>query len=825
MIVEVALPLPIESTFSYSVPAEWTDEIGLGYRVVVPFGSRTMTGVVVAMSDEPDPEAKKIALKSILDLPDAYPAMTDGLLKVTEWVAEYYVCGPGEAMRAALPPGIEIQSETVVQLTDRPAEEIHVVGDAAGLVDYLTGRGEVPVTSVRRRFPAMSTARLRRLERDDIVRLDSRLRGPRARAKLVRFVQLAPEVRHPDAAREAMLELRGAKQRAVMSVLLDRFVDGDEEVSLSELLEVSKSSSATVTSLEKKRLVNIVSREELRTHFPDEPAPAMSGGPELHPSQAAALGEIQQSIDSAGFKAFLLRGVTGSGKTEVYLAALGTAIDAGRSGIILVPEIALTPQMVRRYRARFGDAVSVLHSRMSMGERFDAWRNLREGRHRVVIGPRSAVFAPVENLGLIVVDEEHEQSYKQQDPSPRYHARDVAVMRAFLEGATCVLGSATPSLESYSNAQHGKYRMLSMPDRVPVKDSTPAVLPTVQIVDLVLERKKHRLEGTISTTLKEAIASRLDRQEQVILLQNRRGYAPVLVCDTCGYSPMCPDCSVTFTYHKSIRRLRCHYCGRTQRPESVCPSCGAAGLQRLGAGTQRVEEELVATFPSMRILRMDLDTTGRKHSHHDILSRFGNGEADVLLGTQMVAKGLDFARVTLVGVINADTELLLPDFRSEERTFQLLTQVAGRAGRADMPGEVYLQTRNPDNSALGFATSHDYEGFAEYAMRGRKELGYPPFGQVAVVEFNGPEDGATRGLGTEWTELLRQQHLDVRIHGPHPAFIPRVKRRFRYQTVVRAPHRQRVPELQPAMRATNAKYGSIPPGYRIAIDIDAIGIG
>ncbi|MDX1741733.1 MAG: primosomal protein N', partial [Rhodothermales bacterium] len=283
--------------------------------------------------------------------------------------------------------------------------------------------------------------------------------------------------------------------------------------------------------------------------------------------------------------------------------------------------------------------------------------------------------------------------------------------------------------------------------------------------------------------------------------------------------------SVTYTYHKSIRRLRCHYCGRTQRPEHVCPSCGTTGMRQLGAGTQRVEEEVAEVFPSARVLRMDLDTTGRKHSHHEILSSFGRGEADILLGTQMVAKGLDFGRVTLVGVVNADTELLLPDFRAEERTFQLLTQVAGRAGRADRPGEVYLQTRNPDNRALLFALKHDYEGFAEYAMYGRRELGYPPFGQVAVVEFSGPEDSGTRGLGAEWTELLRQQNLDLWIHGPHPAFIPRVKRRFRYQTVVRATHRQRAPEIQEAMRSVMADFRTVSRGYRIAIDIDALGIG
>ncbi len=825
MIVEVALPVPLESTFSYSVPDEWQAEVGPGYRVVVPFGNRMLTGVVVEAADGEGRDLGELSLKDIEDVPDDYPALTTGLLELARWIADYYVCGLGEATRAALPPGIEIQSESVVRLTDRPPAEVQPTGEAAALIDYLRGREAVPLKTVQRRFRSLSTARLRRLERDDVITLESRLRGPRTRVRTVRFARLDPRRAHPDAVRESMLELRGAKQRVILAELLERSLAGEEEVAVSSLLGETKASAATLKSLVDRELVAIIEREERRSPFPDATPPEIVEGPALHSAQAAALADIQRSIDETEYRTHLLRGITGSGKTEVYLAAIGRALELGGSGIILVPEIALTPQMVKRYRMRFGDAVSVLHSRMSMGERFDAWRELREGRHRVVIGPRSAVFAPVENLRLIVVDEEHEHSYKQHDPAPRYHARDVAVMRAHLERATCVLGSATPSLESFANAQHGKYRLLSMPDRVPVGEAAKAVLPDVHIVDLVLERKKHRLDGTISTTLKEAIEERIAREEQVILLQNRRGYAPVLECDSCGYSPMCPDCSVTFTYHKSIRRLRCHYCGRTQRPEAACPSCGTRGLRQLGAGTQRVEEELSEAFPSLRILRMDLDTTGKKHSHHEILSRFGRGEADVLLGTQMVAKGLDFGRVTLVGVVNADTELLLPDFRSEERTFQLLTQVAGRAGRAARPGEVFLQTRNPENLALDFARRHDYEGFAEYAMKGRRELGYPPFGQVAVVEFSGPDDAGVRALGTDWTRRLQEHGGDLRIHGPHPAFIPRVKRRYRHQTVVRARHRQRAPEMQQAMRKASADFGSVPARYRISIDIDAVGIG
>ncbi|HYG69777.1 MAG TPA: primosomal protein N', partial [Anaeromyxobacteraceae bacterium] len=414
-----------------------------------------------------------------------------------------------------------------------------------------------------------------------------------------------------------------------------------------------------------------------------------------HPAQAAALGEIEGALAAGRPRTFLLHGVTGSGKTEVYIRAIRAALAQGKTALVLVPEIALTPQTVRRFRAHFGDRVAVLHSRMSDGERYDAWRAIRDGRYPIVIGPRSAVFAPLENLGLVVVDEEHEASYKQFDPAPRYHARDVAVMRAHRAGAVCVLGSATPSLESLANAKAAKYRLLKMPERVPVRGKQPAPLPPVRVVDLAREKEVRRLKGALSHDLRNAIRARLDRREQVILLQNRRGYAPVLTCDDCGFTPHCRDCAVSLTVHKPRRQLRCHYCGWTERQPDACPKCGSGALALLGAGTQRVEEELAEAFPEARVLRMDLDTTARRGAHRRLLDAFGSGEADVLLGTQMVAKGLDFPRVTLVGVVNADTGMLLPDFRAAERTFQLLAQVAGRAGRRDLPGEVILQTRNP----------------------------------------------------------------------------------------------------------------------------------
>ncbi len=824
MQAEVALPIPVDATFTYRIPEAWIGEVEPGHRVVVSFGPRTMTGVVVEVRDDPRGDVDGPELKPLEDVPDDYPALTPALLSLTRWISEYYVCGWGEAIRAALPPGLEIESETTVARTDRPLAEADVTDDVGRLLEYLEGRDDVSIVQLRRRFPFASTARLRQLERSDFVRLSVRIRGPRASARLSKFLKLHDRVANPEAAREAILGLRGAKQRALMEVLLDGLESGTGEVAFSEALSEAKASSSTARSLAEKDMLEIVMKEEDRLSFSDIDVP-LTSAPRLHAGQSEALESISRAVAAGEYASFLLRGVTGSGKTEVYIAALARVLSEGRSGIILVPEIALTPQMVARFRSRFGDSISVLHSRMSIGERFDAWRALREGRHRIVIGPRSAIFAPVEKLGLIVIDEEHEDSYKQIEPAPRYHARDTAVMRAYLEGATCVLGSATPSLESYTNAQHGKYTVLSMPDRVPLPNGDNAVLPEVEIVDLALERRKHQLEGSLSERLRSSIADRLARSEQVILLQNRRGFAPVLECEECGFAPSCPDCSVTFTYHKAINRLRCHYCGRTQRVPVRCPSCGSTALAQLGAGTQRVEEEIATVFPEARVLRMDLDTTGRKHSHHRILSAFGEGAADILLGTQMVAKGLDFGRVTLVGVVNADTELLLPDFRAEERTFQLLTQVAGRAGRAERPGQVILQTRNSKNPALTFALLHDYRGFAEHALGERRALGYPPYGQLAVVTFSAEGEDVVRAIGTEWTTLFRDQGDGMRVLGPHPAFIRRVRRRYRYQTVIRVEHRQRDVRLQQRLRAATAAYGTPPSGGRIAIDVDAVGIG
>ena len=762
MIARVVVPVPIDKAFDYLVPESMESRVQVGCRVVVPFGRRILTGLVVETSNE---ETDVSRLKAISDILDSSPSLTSEMLQLSRWIAEYYMCGWGEVVRAMLPSG-------------------------AGLE-----------------------------------RINSDAPGPKVRIKKERHLQLVSRVTDQKALEDLKGEVRGHQQHAVLHTLYEFQNEGSDVPSVSETLARSGASSSTVKSLEKRGMLRIVEKEVLRTPLGDLPAnPPKPPMHTLHTAQVEALSKINNAITASRFETFLLHGVTGSGKTEVYIAALKEAQKQGKTGIVLVPEISLTPQTVTRFRAHFGDIIAVLHSRMSPGERFDAWRALRSGRFPIVIGPRSAILAPLSNIGLVIVDEEHEGSYKQFDPAPRYHARDVAVMRASMNKAVCILGSATPSLESYSNAQiHGKYTYLSMPERVPVPGKKAAPLPQVRTIDLTLEKKKKQLIGVLSKPLKEAIGQRLAKEEQIILLQNRRGYSSILLCQSCGWSPMCEDCAVTMTYHKVQHHLRCHYCGRTQRIMRKCGNCGGSDLSRLGAGTQRVEEEIEAHFPTARILRMDLDTTTKKNAHHNILSQFGRREADILIGTQMVAKGLDFGYVTLVGVINADAGMLLPDFRADERTFQLLTQVAGRAGRASRPGEVLLQTRNPQHPVLRYALHHNYTLFAKSALDQRRMLQYPPFGRLIRIEFKGPNEDTLEQVSQAWAHHLPALP-EVQVLGPQPALISKIQKQYRFHVILKASKSVSYTALREMITAAGKQSKSLPKGYRMAIDIDAVSL-
>jgi primosomal protein N' (replication factor Y) len=680
---------------------------------------------------------------------------------------------------------METGSERFVSLvTDDAAAIREAIGSSKAkrqIVDMLH-TGEVLAEEVLKKAVGLKSvsAQLRDLMMEGIVSVESVLERQQARIRTISAVRLLPPWNSAGKISELMeiMERRAPKQVNVLAVLWRVLQQGRRTLPMTELLRESKASHAQVNALAEKDIVEILDEEITREMtFRYEEAPKQFA---LTPEQKSVLSEIDAQLATGGFKPFLLHGVTASGKTQVYIEAIRHALARGRRALVLVPEIALTPQLVFRFRTAFGKDVTVMHSRMSVGERYDAWRKTLEGDYRIVVGVRSAVFAPLENVGLIVVDEEHESSYKQYDPQPRYHARDAAVMRAYLEGATVLLGSATPCAESWHNAQTGKYALLRMPSRV-----DDAALPSINTVNTVDARKSKELHGALAEPLLEGIRDRMRKNEATILLHNRRGYAPHLECRDCGHVEECGRCSVSLVYHKDKHRLRCHYCGWDDRVPEVCPRCGGRDLDMLGAGTQRVEEDLLAQIPKARVLRMDLDTTRKKGSHDLLLTSFSEGEADVLLGTQMVAKGLDFERVTLVGVVAAEQMLLLPDFRAGERAFQMLTQVAGRAGRGKVPGEVLIQAARPDHPVLQKVLTHEYRGFIDEELAQRKHLLYPPFSRLVLISFSGSREEQVSDMAAAFHRALPSRPHLFRAMDPQPALLRKINNRFRWQLLVK----------------------------------------
>lgn len=816
MSLKVILPVPIDRAFEYAtLHGREERSIEIGSRVVVPFGARSLTGIVVGRGKS------ERELKSIIEILDDRPALTPELLKLTRWIADYYQTSWGMAVKAALPTGTDVATTRRIRLKNMPADG----GDSATrpILAVLKDHPDVALSHLNRLLGGgVPITVLRKLEAQGLIAIEDAMTTPRVQIRTRPYIRLSDVAANDPAAGD---QLRGEKQRNLLATLRHLHKNGRVEIEKKELLELSGASAASLKGLSDRKLVEIADREVVRTPFGMVDVSASKPEhPDLHPAQKAAIDAIDAATSKGEFRTFLLHGITGSGKTHVYIEALKSVIDRGQTGIVLVPEIALTPQTVRRFRSHLGDRIAVMHSRMSLGERFDAWRKLRDGAYSVVIGPRSAVLAPLENVGLIVVDEEHETSYKQFDPAPRYHARDVAVMRALQGRAVCVLGSATPSLESYHNALVGKYTLLHMPDRVPTGTGKPAELPKVHRVNLSVEQGKRQLDGSFSWKLRDAIQERLDRKEQIMLLQNRRGYAPIVECQGCGWTPQCRDCAVSLTHHRKDNHTRCHYCGYTVPMPKKCPTCNESTFALLGAGTQRIEAELEALFPDAVTLRMDLDTTSTKDAHFHILRQFGEGAADILVGTQMIAKGLDFPNVTLVGIINADTRLLMPDFRAAEHTFHLLTQVAGRAGRADKRGDVILQTRNPRHEVIQRAGKHDFIGFAERELEERRALNYPPFGRIIAIEFKGPEEKDVDAVATSWTELFEAGLPDgVSVLGPEVAFIARIKRNYRFQTILKLAPGVDPARVKEAVSRTMAKMGSTGK-TRIVVDVDPVNL-
>ena len=758
--VDVALPLPLMQAMTYRVPAGWPD-VPRGSRVEAPFGKRRVMGVVVNAGSKPK---EGVAVKNLTAVFDEEPLVTERLLELALWVADYYIGPIGQATRLVAPPGGVRASKRVVRLKDptSPASLVAAASDPV-LQALRDAGGQMSVAALAARLDRDITARLLKLDQTGLIEFEVELATTDFQRVQVATAQ--------DGLQAAELQGRALEVAALLK-------DSGGTAAVRDLVGEVPSRRQALKALEKKGLVII--GLEVAERRPD-PSSQRALRPTpleeriLTPEQSEADTKVAVALGESRFAPILLEGVTGSGKTEIYLRAVQKALELGKTALLLVPEIGLTSTLVRASRERFGDAVSVLHSDMAEGVRHDEWWRARRGEARVVVGARSAVFAPLPNLGLIVVDEEHDSAYKQED-APRYHGRDVAVYRARLEKAVILLGSATPSMESRLNAIKERYAWVRLRNRV-----GPMGLARVHIID----RKKQKVPTAILTPpLVDAIAERLSRKEQTVLLLNRRGYATSLVCRECGASAQCPHCSVAFVLHRRGEQAQCHYCGLIKITPTRCSLCRGDYLRLQGYGTQRVAEVLLATFPAAVVDRIDRDIAARRGAVEGVLRKFEKHETDILIGTQMIAKGHDFPKVTLVGVIDADVGLGLPDFRSAERTFALLTQVAGRAGRADLPGEVLLQTHNPRHYAIEFAQNQDYDAFFDREMEFRRTMGYPPHDAMVNILFRGKvEDEVAKSARNIARRLKVTLHEGVL--GPSPSPLSKVRDEFRYQVVVR----------------------------------------
>jgi primosomal protein N' (replication factor Y) len=758
----------------------------------------------------------------VLDVLESEPSVAPGLLQLCLWMAEYYVSPLGLVLRAALPAVLSDSSRDFLSLTG--AEASPATGRERRILDALArASGPCQVRTLRRSLRMGSLwPEIRSLASRGLLSHET-VPPKEPPIKTQRIVHLR-EWMSSLGEREAILG-RSPRQREAYELV----EAAGGSVELSHLLKQAGFSRSVVQGLVEKGLARVSDEEVIRDPFSREelaPPPSL----ELTADQETSLRSLLAALEGGDPGTALLHGVTGSGKTLVYIELLKRVVlERGHGAIVLVPEIALTPQTVSRYRAHFGDRVAVLHSALSPGERFDAWRQLRRGEKQIVVGARSAVFAPIPDVGVIVVDEEHDSSYKQSE-TPRYHARDVAVVRAGQAGALCLLGSATPSLESWENARRGKYRLLSLPERV-----GGGVLPPVEVVDLRKVWRERGSAGTddglgsasgiLSKRLVGRVREKLAKREQVILLLNRRGYSNFVQCRECGDVWRCIRCSVSLTFHRASGRLLCHYCRHDEAPPERCPRCGSTELGFRGLGTEQVERVVAERFPGARIARMDVDTTSGKWSHHEILGRFGRGELDILLGTQMIAKGLDFPRVTLVGVVNADVGIHLPDFRASERTFQLLSQVAGRTGRGPLGGEVVIQTALPEHFTVRAALEHDYEAFAQRELQERLVPSYPPHTRLANVILSSPDpEEAAREAesGSQWIRSrLEGGTEEVDVVGPAPSPIERLHGRWRWHFLLRSPSPRR---LGAALERFQRGFRPRGRDVRVVIDRDPVAL-
>jgi len=801
-IVEVAVGLPVFKTFHYRIPEKMKDSLQVGMRVLVPFKGRKVTGFSIDLLDQPPKDVEEKLLE-VEDLLDEAPLIVPLMLRFYRWISDYYLYPLGEVIKTGLPPGLHLKSEPFLSLTERGMNsltrgELHPTQEK--VLKEIGRCGKVLLKKILKYFPGeVSKSQLFSWKRRGLLNIQSGMEGKEVKPKFEKMVQY--EGGEPT-------QRISKKQAEILNWIREK-----GEISSSELNKRFKSSSKSIQSLQGQGLVSVFRREvcrDLSVRSELKPYPK----PELTSDQETALGEILTGIRSKRFSPFLLYGVTGSGKTEIYLRAIEEVLAQGREAIVLVPEISLTPQLLSRFKDRFGENLALLHSGLGRGERHDQWRRIWKGEVKIAMGARSAIFAPFQNVGIIILDEEHDPSYKQEEKL-KYHARDMAVVRAKQAEATLLLGSATPSLESFYNTEKGKFRLLNLPERIEGKP-----LPGVEVVDVKKE------EGLLSEKLKAALKKNIEDKKQSLLFLNRRGFANFILCPDCGLTFKCPNCSVTLTYHLKDRSLQCHYCDYRIPAPGDCPKCQGHRLQGMGIGTERLEQEIKLLFPEAQVERMDHDTTSRRRSHVQILKRLESGSTDILVGTQMIVKGHDFPNVTFVGVVSADTSLHFPDFRSSERTFQLLTQVAGRAGRGEAFGEVVIQTYNPDHYSILRAKDHDYIGFYQEEIQFRKALEYPPFSRMINFRLVGNSEKKTKGLaggmGKIGQSLLKKGYgKGIEILGPSTAPFAKMRGKFRWQMLAKGKSPQLLHQF--AKDLASAMEGRMKGmGVNLDIDVDPV---
>ncbi|MCP1490715.1 primosomal protein N' (replication factor Y) [Peribacillus frigoritolerans] len=794
-IASVIVDVPAKQTdreFDYRIPEKWNQVIKPGMRVIVPFGPRMVQGFVTGLKAKSD-FAKLRFIKEPMDLE---PILNDELLQLGDWLTKEAMCFKISALQAMLPAAMKAKYEKFIKVVEDKKDQLPPsIQNLFGKNDSLSWKDVIEGENASLVQKEMQNGNLE-LEYNVKNRLNK---------KTVRVIKslLSPmELKELASA----ISSHAKKQQE----LLQYFIEHQEPIPLKELLELMNTSSGTVKSLVSKGALAEMDQEVYRDPYENRVF-EKSIPFTLTAEQTAALKPIQEKIHHDEHDVFLLYGVTGSGKTEVYLQAIASVIEKGKEAIMLVPEISLTPQTVKRFKERFGEQVAVMHSGLSVGEKYDEWRKIHRKEVKVVVGARSAVFAPFENLGLVIIDEEHESSYKQEE-TPRYHARDVAIERAKSYGCPVILGSATPTLESFARAKKNVYKLLTLSQRM-----NKNALPAVDIVDMREELRTGN-RSMFSELLFTKLKDRLEKGEQTILMLNKRGHSSFVMCRSCGLVINCPNCDISLTYHRFNDIMKCHYCGFEEGMPSVCPECESEHIRFFGTGTQKVEEELAKILPEARVIRMDVDTTSKKGSHERLLNAFGEGKADILLGTQMIAKGLDFPNITLVGVLSADTMLHLPDFRSSEKTFQLLTQVSGRAGRHQLPGEVVIQTYTPEHYSIELSALQDYDAFYEREMYLRRQSHYPPYYYVVLITVSHEDLMKTVSVTEKITNYLGSRlNRDSVVLGPVASPISRINNRYRYQCLIKY---KREPDLNQHLRTLLEHYQKETAQNHLQISID-----